>query len=431
MIRLAPAAALCLALSPTPIRAQDVARQATEAPAPTFVKRTLTKDFVSEGATAADFDRDGHVDACVGRFIWLGPDFARRVPFAPARAEADGTPREPYRADVGYSDSFAQFACDFTGDGWTDVLVYGAPGAPASIFVHPGRAPLDDAMDWARHDVVDVADGESPDLVDVTGDGRPELLCFTGGQFGFFEIDWSDPPRSVLAKARFHAITAEPPEGGRAIHRYTHGYGAGDVNGDGRIDVVTSGGWYEQPGEPDRGSPWRHHAADFGEGGAQMYVLDVNGDGRADVVTSIRAHGYGLSWFEQRADGSFVDRPILGRTAEENAGGLGFSQIHALCIADVDVDGLPDVVAGKRRWAHGPLGDEDPAAPPVLCWFELARDPSAPGGARFVKHAIDGDSGVGTQFWTGELDGDGRIDVVVGNKHGAFVLTRRARAAAD
>ena len=405
---------------------------ATQQP-PTFVKRTLSKDFVAEGCCVADFDRDGHRDVSAGRFIWFGPDFATPVAFAPPRMNTDGTPREPYRADTGYSDYFEQFAHDFNADGWPDILVYSWPGSDASVFVNPGTTAGAQRIDaeWKRHAIFDVADGESPDLVDVTGDGKPELLAFTGGQFGFAEIDWSNP----LAKARFRAISAKSPESDRAIHKYTHGYGAGDVNGDGRIDILTSGGWYEQPAKSSvetdthATASWNFHAANFGEGGAQMYAFDVNGDGRADIITSIKAHGYGLSWFEQNSDGSFTERVILGRTAADNtdgtAAGKGFSQLHALRLADMNGDGLPDIVTGKRRWAHGPMGDEDPMAAPILAWFETVRDASAPGGARFVQHRIDEDSGVGTQFWTGLLDGDNQPDVVVGNKHGVFVFLRK------
>jgi len=388
-----------------------------------FAKRTLTKDFLAEGCTAADFNRDGHVDIAAGRFIWLGPDFAQRVAYTPERDNRDGITKTPYRADTGYSDYFEQFAHDFDGDGWTDILVYAAPGEAASVFVNPGTKEV---ATWRRVDIFDSADNESHDLVDIDGDGRPELLCHTNGQFGFAAIDWKNP----LAKARFHAITPKSPEGDRDIQRYTHGYGAGDVNGDGRTDILVRGGWYEQPARDATGAipagAWRLHAADFGEGGAQMYALDVNGDGRADVVSGIKAHGYGLSWFEQNADGSFTERAILGRAAADNASGVGFSQLHAIRIADINGDGLPDIVTGKRRWAHGPMGDVEPMAPPVVAWFELVRDKAAPGGARFVKHEIDADSGVGTQFWTGDLDGDGRVDIVTANKHGAFVFTQVA-----
>ena len=408
-----PAAALAVAtLVSVPLAPAD---------AIAFEKRTLTKDFVSEGCTVADFDRDGARDVCAGRFIWLGPDFATRVAYTPERDNKEGMNRTPYRADTGYSDYFEQFAHDFNGDGWTDILVYGLPGTPASIFVNPGAAaPFAGEMKWERRDIFAVANGESPDLADVTGDGRPELLCHAGGQFGFAEIDWTNP----LAPARFRAITAKTAGSEQAIHRYTHGYGAGDVNGDGRIDILTSSGWYEQPADMSDERPWLLHAANFGDGGAQMHALDANGDGRIDIVTSIKAHSYGLSWFEQNADGTFTERIILGRTAADNANGAGFSQIHAVRIEDIDADGLPDIVAGKRRWAHGPLGDDEPMAPPVLCWFRLVRDASAPGGARFEKREIDADSGVGTQFWTGLLDADDKPDIVVCNKHGAFVFTQ-------
>ena len=154
-----------------------------------------------------------------------------------------------------------------------------------------------------------------------------------------------------------------------------------------------------------------------------MYVYDVNGDGRNDVITSYDAHGYGLGWFEQKADGGFIEHKIMGSTPEENKQGVKFSQLHAMRLVDIDGDGVMDLVTGKRRWAHGPSTDAEPGAAPVLYWFQLRRD--GKGGAEFIPHLIDDDSGVGTQVTTGDLNKDGKPDVIVANKKGVFVFTQQ------
>lgn len=396
-----------------------------------FEKQTLTERFVAEGCAVADFDHDGHSDITAGNTIWHGPDFQRTTEFTPPADNPSGPAKTPYDPASGYSDYFLAFAHDFTADGWADILVYGLPGEPAHVFVNPqGKAGH-----WAKHAVFDVADGESPGLTDMTGDGKPELLVHSsdlgkppeangkgGGQLGFAELDWANP----LRKARFHPITPRSPDNDDKYFRYTHGYGAGDLNGDGRVDIVTKDGWFEQPA--DAGAAiWPFHPGPFGPpgapGGAQMLVTDVDGDGRNDVITSYDAHGCGLGWFAQRPDGSFAEHRIMGAKPEENGEGVTFSQLHALALADIDGDGVQDIVTGKRRWAHGVGGDVDPNAPPVLYWFRLVREAS--GEARFVAEMIDDDSGVGTQVTVADLNADARPDIVVANKRGVFAFRQR------
>ena len=96
-----------------------------------FDKQTLTKDFVAEGCAVADFDHDGHADVTAGRYIWRGPDFKQKFAYTPERDNPAGPSKTPYTAATGYSDYFIQFAYDFNGDGWSDILVYGLPGEPA------------------------------------------------------------------------------------------------------------------------------------------------------------------------------------------------------------------------------------------------------------------------------------------------------------
>jgi hypothetical protein len=117
---------------------------------------------------------------------------------------------------------------------------------------------------------------------------------------------------------------------------------------------------------------------------------------------------------------------MMGTREEEGKFGVAFSQPHALTFADLDGDGLQDVITGKRRWAHGPTGDVEPMATPVNYAFLLRRDPAAPGGAKFLPKLIDDASALGTQVTALDVNGDKVPDVLTASKLGTFVfLTKR------
>jgi hypothetical protein len=390
-----------------------------------FEKITLTQEFVAEGAHFADFDHDGHHDICAGRFIWSGPDFKQRRSFAPKFE------KEPYDPAKGYSDFFLTYTYDFNSDGWHDILAFSWPGKETWVFENPKGA----AGDWKRHTIFEVTDNESPTLGDMNGDGRPELICHTssgaqpskGGRLGFAQIDWATP----FALAKFVPITLPSDANDKKYFRYTHGYGFGDVNGDGRADILDKEGWREQPQSLAGNPEWKFHPQPFTKegmrGGSFILVYDVNGDGRNDVISGYDAHGYGLGWFEQGRDGGFTRHDLMGASEKDSPHGVKFSQLHAMQLADMNNDGVLDLVTGKRRWAHGPLKDDEPMAAPVLYWFEIKRD--GKGGAQFIPHLIDQASGVGTQVTPGDVNRDGLLDVVVGNKMGVFVLLQKKSGA--
>ncbi len=396
--------------------------QLTERPGD-FKRIELTDQFWAEGANYGDFNKDGQMDVVSGPYWWQGPDFQKRHTIYPDTKRSkikreDGTEAEfpgfkgALSNENEYSDNFLCYTRDFNGDGWTDVLVIGFPGKEAFWFENPQGKD----QPWAKHLAHDVVDNESPMFMDLTGDGKPEIVASSRGFLGYAEPD----PNNPTAPWKWHNIS---PKGN--WQRFTHGIGAGDVNGDGRMDLLEANGWWEQPASLKDDPQWTKHDALFGNGGAQMYAYDVNGDGKNDVITSLEAHRYGVAWFEQtNEDGvqGWSKHVIVGKTAEENPQGVVFSQPHAIDLVDMNGDGLKDIVTGKRFWAHGPKGDAEPNAAAVLYWFELKREG---GKASYVAHLIDGNSGVGTQVTAGDINGDKKPDVVVGNKRGVFVFLRK------
>ena len=297
-------------------------------------------------------------------------------------------------------------------------MVIGFPDKPGYWYENPkGGTGL-----WPRHELFNQVGNESPGFQDVTGDGKPELLCCARGCIGYCEADWQHPELPWT----FHPITPKGP-----YQKFTHGLGCGDINGDGRVDIIEKDGWWEQP-ESCAGDPvWKKHPFHFADAGAQMLVYDVNGDGLNDVITSLNAHGYGLAWYEQvRTNGEITFRQhlILNPESTPNKYGVSFTQLHSLALIDMDGDGLKDIVTGKRFWAHGKNGHdpESDGFPAVLYWFQLTRP--APGQVEFVPHLIDKESGVGTEVSCGFISNKKRPDIVVGNKKGLFVLEHGAGA---
>ena len=187
-----------------------------------------------------------------------------------------------------------------------------------------------------------------------------------------------------------------------------HGLGWGDVNKDGRNDVIIRTGWWESPANVTDAN-WKFHAADFGEECANMYVYDVDEDGDEDIINS-SAHKYGIWWHEQTKD---ANGNIVWVTHEISK---LFSQSHCLAFEDMNGDGHPDLITGKRYLAHQDGGDPGSYEPAVLYWFEFI-----PGkNPQWIPHEIDNNSGIGNRFVVKDINADGLKDIIISNKKGVF-----------
>jgi hypothetical protein len=368
-------------------------------------KTVIDTKFRSEGATAADVNKDGKMDILTGEVWYEAPDWKMHEIRKPAANYGEGQ---------GYSTSFACRAEDFNGDGWVDLLVIRFPGQACYWYENPKGKP----GHWKEYLVCDNACNETPQFVDLFGKGKRVLVMGVQpkgkGDANEGQMCWLTPGADPTQPWEVHPIS-EPSVAGKKVipgtFKFSHGLGVGDLNGDGRNDVICTEGWWEQP-EKVEDKPWTFHPAKLGDACADMFVHDMDGDGKMDVLSS-SAHRFGIWWHQQRGE---KDNPTFFKN--ELFREL-VSETHAMQFVDINGDGLKDLVTGKRWWSHykGEPGHDWPA---MIYWFEASRDKNKM--TRFTPRVVDTDSGIGTQFWVGDFNGDGFPDIVTSNKKGTFLF---------
>jgi hypothetical protein len=284
-------------------------------------KIVLDPNFRSEGVGVADLNKDGKLDVVVGDCWYEAPKEAsgawkRHI----MREYYDNKQKKVLPADrkwdLGvYTDSFCCFCDDFSGDGWIDVIVIPFPGNPTYWYENPGaKGGL-----WKQHLLTNSSCNETPIYVDLFKTGKKLLVMGWNPQKdekdlkkGNFndrgEMCYFVPGRDPTQPWTRVSISG-PGKNIPGTQQFSHGLGHGDVNGDGRIDILCTQGWWEQPEKTD-GAPWKFHAGRITDLCADMYTYDIDGDGKADIV-STSAHLYGFWWSQQKDANTFVQRSLF------------------------------------------------------------------------------------------------------------------------
>jgi hypothetical protein len=382
-------------------------------------KTVIDTKFRSEGVAIADVNKDGKMDILTGEWWFEAPDWK---PHAIRPAKADYTEGDK---NV-YSQSFCCWTEDLNGDGYPDLIVIRFPGQPCYWYENPkGGTGL-----WKEHLIWDNACNETPQFADLFGTGKRVLIMGVqpkgkgGGNAG--QMAWFAPGSDPTQPWEMHAISepsiaptvkdGKPVAGtGKIVpgtFMFSHGLGIGDVNGDGRQDVICTDGWWEQPSKVTD-QPWKFHPAALGPACADMFAFDLDGDGKMDILSS-SAHQFGI-WAHLQKDSANGEPRFLRTDLFKNL----LSETHAMHFVDINGDGLKDLVTGKRWHSHGRQepGSNDPA---MIYWFEAKKNKD--GLTSFVPHVIDNDSGIGTQFVVADFNGDGLLDIITSNKKGTFLI---------
>jgi hypothetical protein len=347
----------------------------------------------SEACAVADVNGDGRLDVISGENWYEAPEWKKH----------------PFRSILfwnNYIDDFSDLPIDVNGDGRIDIVSVGWGSKTIAWLENPGSG----SGNWKEHPIDSGQPVEFAFLVDLDNDGKKDdLLPQFGGResvTAWYEIEG----KGAAAKWVKHTVSEKA---------YGHGIGAGDVNGDGRADILTPQGWLEAPENP-RKTPWAFHPEFKSEDALGfLYVHDINHDGLTDIVTAA-AHGYGVFWFEQSR------KPDGGRAWEKRPIDDAWSQAHAMTMTDLTGDGRPELVTGKRLYAHNghdPGGRESLG----LYWYEQVETNGKLEWARHIIH-YGGRVGGGMQIPVVDIDADGDLDIVVAGKGGLFLFENLTRA---
>ena len=366
-----------------------------EAPKLKWRVQQLHKDN-NEGLAVGDINGDGKPDITAGEFWYAAPDFKPQ----PVRKLI------PFGAD--YVQNSAEHLYDMDGDGDLDIVTI-AFTLPALVWYENPGAGNYKAEGWTMHELIDtnIKANEAAFLYDIDKDGTPEWITNSWVASNPTEIYRLIRGDDGKVKAEKHTV-AESANG--------HGMGFGDINGDGQYDILFGKGWFECPADGPYSGLWTwRNDFDLPHASCPVLVVDLNEDGRNDIIWG-NGHNYGLYWMEQlepQSDGTTTWRQ---RVIDDK-----FSQAHALAWEDVDGDGKPELITGKRYYAHS--GKDPGASDPITVQYYDWDKESLSWSKKIISDAPAGAGpGIGLQIRVADLDGNGWPEVITPGKSGTHIM---------
>lgn len=348
-------------------------------------------------------------------------------------------------------------AYDLTGNGYLDLVLSG-DGSSNDLWwwENPGP-PYDPQTPWVRRHIKRSGANKHHDVIfgDFTGDGKTELIFWNQGGSRLYLAEIPEDPRNHPGEWKRHPIYSYSadgemePRGSYPGWRRTHeheGLAAIDMNGDGTLNIVGGGRWFEHTGNHrftehiiDAGYTFVRVAAGQLVEGERPEVVAVAGDGvgplmmyrweegvwKGEVLIEGLQDGHSLDIVDFNRDGHldvFVAEMQLGENPRPRTwillgdGQGGFTRtellrgygLHESRLADLTGNGKLDILAKPYRWE----------APRIDLWInqgEVRRDPSLLPADRWERHLVDAELPHRAIFVTAaDINGNGLKDIVTG-----------------
>jgi len=371
------AAIIFLFFAPVSFLAQDQSLKFLE-------KKIASESFESVGVF--DVNNDKILDLISGSYWYEGPGFLVRKLIGQSDRFGE------------YYDDFATIPMDINGDGKVDYVT-------GAWFKENLRwyENLADGNEWPEHIISETGNIETLRAWDINKDGVKEIVPNTpNDSLTIYQLvlDENNKGTSVFKAYKIFG-------------KHGHGLGYGDLNGDGRGDFIVAEGWLEAPENPFRDKWVFHQEFKLGKASVPIIVADINKDGLKDFIVG-QGHDYGLHWYEQK-------RKTIKKASDWVKHGIDSenSQFHTMEWADLDGDGINELITGKRYRAHNGKdpGNNDAYGIYYYKW----------NGKNFTKHIIAygvfGETkGTGIYFEVIDLNGNGSMDIVVAGKDGLYVF---------
>ncbi|MFC1719115.1 FG-GAP repeat domain-containing protein [Candidatus Poribacteria bacterium] len=256
---------------------------------------------------------------------------------------------------------------DINGNGRNDIVIGAFKGEDNLVWY--------ESPTWKRHVISTASLEAGGDVMDITGNGRLDIVA---GQLTGKELYWFENPEDPTQQWTRRIIDD-------TILDY-HDQAFGDVNGDGKMELVALskrddlGVYYDIPDDP-RVEPWPEsckHVIYEGLKLEGLAILDIDGDGINEVIA-----GTNIFKPNEKPQQPWKRLPIVE----------GWQATRA-AVADLNGDGILDIVLCEAE-TH----------PARLAWFE---------GPDWKMHSLRDDIFHGHSLAIADFNGDGLPDIFVG-----------------